>query len=67
MIADTIGQSATVIALRERKNVFDSVWVCCLLLLAFVCVAGGDFKFEKLEKDPWEINFMKLDAYVHGD
>lgn len=46
---------------------FDSVWVCCLLLLAFVCVARGDFKFEKLEKDPWEINFMKLYAYVHGD
>lgn len=52
MIADTIGQSATVIAFRERKNVFDSVWVCSLLLLAFVCVAGGNFKFEKLEKDP---------------
>lgn len=67
MIADTIRQNVTVIAFRERKKMFDSVWVCCLLLLAFVCVARGDFKFEKLEKDPWEINFMKLYAYVHGD
>ena len=46
----------------------DAVWVYCLLLLAFVCYKGeGDFKFEKLEKDPWKINLMKLDAYAHGD